>query len=220
MVDAGSLARALNVAPSEVQALVRRGMPKAARGRFDLGPCLTWLVRDLQARLASRESNASAVSVDVAAAMADTTPRTIRAWIRGEGLPILRAGNRGPGQAAVIDAVGFVRWLVARRTTAEGDLDLDQERARLAKAQADKTEQEVELRAGRMLDAGDVDQWVAGMINTAKQRLLEIPASVAARVPSEVSVQVEADTRRLLYEALCDLAAAGEQRPRGTGELS
>jgi phage terminase Nu1 subunit (DNA packaging protein) len=86
-------------------------------------------------------------------------------------------------------------------------LDLQAERARLAKWQADKTEQEVELRAGRMLDRDQVAAWVADDYATVKARLVQIPDAVAAALPIDVAQRVAADVRTLIFEALAELSA-------------
>lgn len=153
------------------------------------------------------------ISVSTAAAMAQVTANTIRAWIRGEELPVARVGGKGPGRGTRIDAIEFVRWLTARVATPPGSLDLDQERARLAKWQADSKHQDVEVRAGELLQRDDVLAWVAAMINTAKQRLVQIPATIAAQVPHEISAAVAEAARRSIYEALADLAAHGAGPP-------
>lgn len=51
LVGVNKVAKALNVEARTVQRLVNEGMPKAAHGKYDLGACLLWYVRYLQAAL-------------------------------------------------------------------------------------------------------------------------------------------------------------------------
>jgi hypothetical protein len=152
------------------------------------------------------------ISVATAAEMAQVSPKTIRGWIRHESLPLAHAGSKGPGRGARIDAIAFVRWLLARQ--AYGEFDLEQQRARLAKWQADRVHQDVEVRGGKLLPADDVESWVAAMIATAKTRILDIPAAVGNLLPREHAVMAETEARRIVHEALADLAATGSRAPR------
>jgi phage terminase Nu1 subunit (DNA packaging protein) len=110
------------------------------------------------------------------------------------------------------DAQALVRWRT-EKLEGSGTLDLNAERARLAKWQADKTEQDVELRAGRMLDAEAVQQWVAGMIATARQRLVQLPETVRQIAPPEHGERITREVRRLVHEALAELAASRGDAP-------
>jgi phage terminase Nu1 subunit (DNA packaging protein) len=85
--------------------------------------------------------------------------------------------------------------------------DLDAERARLAKWQADKAEMEVELKAGRMLDRDETLAWISDDYATVKARLIQIPDAVSAALPADIAPRVAADVRTLLYEALAELSA-------------
>ena len=49
-----TLARAMNITPRRVQQLAKEGMPKAERGLYDLGACMAWYIRYLQAVVEKR----------------------------------------------------------------------------------------------------------------------------------------------------------------------
>lgn len=51
------------------------------------------------------------LTVDQAAEQLDVSAKTIRQWIRDCGLPILRAGGKGPNQGALIDGARLPAWL-------------------------------------------------------------------------------------------------------------
>ena len=50
-VDVGKVANVLNLTEQRVQQLVKDGLPREARGRYDPEKCLRWYVRYLQAAL-------------------------------------------------------------------------------------------------------------------------------------------------------------------------
>lgn len=56
-----------------------------------------------------------ALTVDQAAERFDVTPKTIREWIRLDGLPVLRTGGKGPGAGALIDGARLPAWLREHR---------------------------------------------------------------------------------------------------------
>ena len=53
-VEVKQLMQALNVSEVHVGRLVKEGMPKEARGKYDLGKCMLWYIRYLQAALKRR----------------------------------------------------------------------------------------------------------------------------------------------------------------------
>lgn len=146
--------------------------------------------------------NPSALNQQQAAYYCEVTARAFRDW----NVP------RNPdGSYELLTVLRFER---ARRGTGAGELDLTTERARLAKWQADKTHQDVEIRAGKLLLEDDVRQWVAGMIAVARQRLVQIPETVRQVVHPDHAEGVTRDVRRLIYEALAELEARGSSAPR------
>ena len=56
-VEIKQLMQALNVSEVHVGRLVKEGMPKEARGKYDLGKCMLWYIRYLQGALKRRSGN-------------------------------------------------------------------------------------------------------------------------------------------------------------------
>jgi phage terminase Nu1 subunit (DNA packaging protein) len=56
LVDVKHVAKALNLTPRRVQQLVPEGLPKELRGKYDLGKCMLWYIRYLQAALEKKSS--------------------------------------------------------------------------------------------------------------------------------------------------------------------
>jgi hypothetical protein len=55
------------------------------------------------------------MTVSEAAEMAGVSEKSIRLWIVQNGLPVLKAGAKGPNQGALIDAARFPGWLEKKR---------------------------------------------------------------------------------------------------------
>jgi len=138
------------------------------------------------------------------AAVFGVTPRTVRDWTAA-GMPRNADGS--------YQARACIDWHVARKLGPDG-LDLNAERARLAKAQADKTEIENEVRAGRLLEQDRVIREVGDMLAAFRARVLAIPGAVAQRVPHHLAGRVQAELRRLIHEALTELADYRPGPPR------
>jgi phage terminase Nu1 subunit (DNA packaging protein) len=51
VVSVGKVAKALNLTPQRVQQLANEGLPREDRGKYDLGKCMLWYIRYLQAAL-------------------------------------------------------------------------------------------------------------------------------------------------------------------------
>lgn len=58
------------------------------------------------------------LTVTEAAKIARVTEKTIRAWIVEGGMPLIREGEKGPGNGAIIDAARFPHYLQERRARA------------------------------------------------------------------------------------------------------
>jgi phage terminase Nu1 subunit (DNA packaging protein) len=59
-----TVAKALNITPRRVQQLVHEGMPKGARGEYDLGACMVWYIRYLQAALERASPNGTGAAAE------------------------------------------------------------------------------------------------------------------------------------------------------------
>jgi hypothetical protein len=56
-IEVRQLMQALNVTERRIGQLVKEGMPKEARGKYDLGKCMLWYIRYLQAALKRRSGS-------------------------------------------------------------------------------------------------------------------------------------------------------------------
>ena len=88
-----------------------------------------------------------------------------------------------------------------------GRLDLQQERARLARVQTERQELQLARERGQLLPAADVEVVWCGYIANARARLLALPEVAAPRVVGETVVAATTILRGLVYDALEELAA-------------
>lgn len=113
------------------------------------------------------------------------------------------------------DAPGRGQWDIAACTRAyiahlreqaagragDGELDLVEERARLAKEQADRHEMENAVRRGELLERAHVDAAVIGAFARVRARLLAIPSKLA---PQVVQSDEPAEAEQMIRAAVCD----------------
>jgi phage terminase Nu1 subunit (DNA packaging protein) len=67
MASSEAVAKACNLTTRRVQQLVKLGMPKTAKGEYELGPCMAWYIKFLQQELDRRGPSASAASAGIIA---------------------------------------------------------------------------------------------------------------------------------------------------------
>ena len=88
-VDVQAVAKALNLTPRRVQQLKSEGMPSVGRGQYELGPCMAWYIRYLQAALEKRGPNVIPDTPDLLA------EKTRLAREQGDKLSIENSIKRG-----------------------------------------------------------------------------------------------------------------------------
>src|SRR4051812_35724516 len=140
------------------------------------------------------------------------------------GLPAKKKTS-SRGETWQVDTVQAVAWVVTRAMTEAGmvasgaaPLDLDAERARLAKEQADRTAMENDRRRGKLVDADAVERLIERLVGAANARLGALPSKLApvvraddpatARRHLELAVEeVRSELRRLDVDEARDAAA-------------
>lgn len=110
-----------------------------------------------------------------------------------------------------------IREQAAGRATG-GDLNLAHERARLAKLQADKVELDLAKMRGDLIPADEVEREWSDIIAAVRARLLALPSQAAAELAGKVPRrEVEALVRRVVYQALRELARDGQAEDEAEG---
>jgi phage terminase Nu1 subunit (DNA packaging protein) len=106
--------------------------------------------------------------------------------------------------------IARLRESAAGRANA-GDLNLTDERARLAKEQADAKEMENAITRGELVYIEDVAKRVEVALSNVKTKLLAVPTKVAAEAAAaDDAKEVQALIERHIIEALNELAGINE----------
>jgi terminase small subunit / prophage DNA-packing protein len=135
-------------------------------------------------------------------------PGRITKWER-DGLPVAERGTKGrPSQ---FDPQAVQQWLDARESTAQtpDHLDLAQERARLARLQADRVALDIAVKEGQLVPASEVEAAWASLVLSARERLLALPSIALQR--GVVDAAGEDQLIQLVRESLDELT--GRQDP-------
>lgn len=108
----------------------------------------------------------------------------------------------------VPSVMGYIKYLQERASGREIlSTDAHLERARLLKAQADKTELEVKAMNGELIAAEQVEILWSGLVSAFRSRMLGLPVRCANLVMSMDSYQeIEGCLRSHIYEALEELS--------------
>ena len=106
--------------------------------------------------------------------------------------------------------IGYINHLRAQAAGRSGnklDLNLVDERARLAKAQADKTEMEVEVLKENLLAADSVlSEWQA-CIASCRAKLLSLPTKLAFKISNiDETHEIERFLKHSINESLIELS--------------
>lgn len=114
------------------------------------------------------------------------------------GCPVFSKHESGSIES--LNLSDMAAWRV--KQTNESD-ELNIEKTRLTKAQADKTELEVEVLRGSLVPVDKVEMIWANLCAGARNRLLSIPYKTAIIVQGVTEFQaIETAVRSLIYEAL------------------
>lgn len=136
------------------------------------------------------------------AALLGVHPQTITDW-EGQGCPIAKRGGRGVSSKYRVSDV--YQWRIdSARQVSETTLTLEQERARLAKAQADGKEMENRQRRGELLPRAQVVAEGQALVRGWSAKLRGLPRKLvnAGLVPRDR----EADARGLVLSVLSDIS--------------
>lgn len=150
------------------------------------------------------------VNAATLAAFFGVSVSSVANWRRA-GMPCLDPGKRG--HPAEYDAPECIRWHIQQRSGNVDVLDLNEERARLAHHQANKTAVEESILKGEVVRTLDViNTWLV-MIGAARAKILGCSVKLAGRLNDGLST----DEKRKIIEtehrqALEELSGSGLPR--------
>ena len=117
-----------------------------------------------------------------------------------------------------IDCAWFAKWLKDRHARDFGVTDdgkiynFEAERARKMKHDADVAEMESGVMRGELIRAEDVERTWAGIIASARTRILALPPELAMLVAApDKRVEVQAIAQRIVDAALTELADGSQE---------
>ena len=135
--------------------------------------------------------------------------RTLSTWQK-DGLPI----EQKQGRENLYDTAKVIQWLIQRHglslTRSGGEvLDLEAEKARLTKAQADSAELKLAQQQGQLLAANEVQAVWEDYILACRAKLLAMPSKLAAILAHESEpTLVQVTLQAAIHEALNELSQA------------
>lgn len=116
-------------------------------------------------------------------------------------MPIAVQG--GPGVPGEYDAPSCIRWLVEREVRkVQGESPKD----RLSRLQGDQLEMDLAERRGKLIEAGAVEPMMRAAIVSARERIRNEPARLAAALEGKDKAERETLLRALFDEALTKLS--------------
>ena len=135
------------------------------------------------------------------------TTRTIQAWGKRQSDPLPAAERTIRGQAKTYDPQVAVRWYLRNELAKLGPdgevLDLNAERARLAKQQADKIEMENARLRGELVPVAVVRRYLEGILMAFRSRVLAIPQNLRRWSSVSVPYQRRGMKLKTTYTKLC-----------------
>ncbi len=135
------------------------------------------------------------------AAIFGVTPRTINEW-QDAGMPVAVQG--GPGVPGEYDSEACIRWRVEREVAKVQGPETPKDR--LARLQGDDLEMKLARERGKLIEKAAVEPAMRAAIVSARERVRNEPARIAAQMESLDRAGREALLRDLLDEVLTKLS--------------
>ena len=150
------------------------------------------------------------LDLDEIARLFRVTPQAVHKWV-ASGLPVKVRGTRGGARRKTrISLRQAAEWYFDRNFER---LELDRQRTRLAEEQADKLADEKALRRAELIRIADAEDWYHQHVGRARARLTCIADALGRCCAGEHAALVTEHARRLIGEAIAELAA-GRPGPR------
>ncbi len=126
---------------------------------------------------------------------------TVDSWVR-KGCPVIENGKKGV--PSKYDTVAVINWVYQDN---DDGLDLQQEKAKLAKMQTEKAAIQIAEMKGELVDAEEVkESWIT-MITACRAKLLALPTKIAGDVFGvNTQAEIQAIIKREIYQALTELS--------------
>lgn len=144
--------------------------------------------------------------------------RSLTEWQK-EGLPVSEK-NKWRGASNFYDTEEVVKWMVARGAGRKSGSDLEGERVRLTKSQADKTELEVEVLRGNLIATEEVELLWSNLVLNFRGRILGIASKLAVQLVGKKTSEIEKILKNAHVEALIELSENVESKPNESKSIT
>lgn len=147
------------------------------------------------------------------ARMYNVTATVIRGWIQ-KGMPLHRRGTTGGGRNAkstLIRVSDCVRWRekYLKEEKSEAKVEFDEAKRRKMLAEAEKTELEVQVRKGELVEVDEIGKAVESDYMNLRAKLLAIPSSLAPILEvATTAIEIKNCLEDAINEALSELSMA------------
>lgn len=91
--------------------------------------------------------------------------------------------------------------------------DYDAERSRLTHHQANIAALDEEVKRGNLIPVEQVRQYWQGLLASARAKLIGLPVRIASSCSGRSSTELEDESRRIVYEAMEELASGNDGTP-------
>jgi phage terminase Nu1 subunit (DNA packaging protein) len=130
------------------------------------------------------------------------------AWICGVTSRSVRDWADAPRNSdGTYNAQDFVAWFLKRSTLSDEQREFNNQRERLAAAQAEKVEAENLVRRGELVDAQEMMKIWSDVLMAVRSKLLSLPSKIGPQLTNESDTAIiVAKIRAEVYDALAELA--------------
>ena len=140
------------------------------------------------------------------------------AWICGVTSRSVRDWADAPRNSdGTYNAQEFVAWFVKRTSVSDDQQEFNNQRERLAAAQAEKVETENRVRAGELVDAQEMIAIWSDLLAAVRSKLLSLPSKLGPQLINESDIAiVVARIRAEVYQALAELSESDGSAGQGS----
>jgi phage terminase Nu1 subunit (DNA packaging protein) len=130
------------------------------------------------------------------------------AWICGVTSRSVRDWADAPRNSdGTYNAQDFVAWFLKRSTLSDEQREFNNQRERLAAAQAEKVEAENLVRRGELVDAQEMIKIWSDVLMAIRSKLLSLPSKIGPQLVNEPDTAIiVAKIRAEVYDALTELS--------------
>jgi|GEM_PF-5479496 len=206
-ISTSEMAKFLNITVKDLRGLEEAGvLRRVSRNRWNPTDNAHSYLKHLQGLIGAHRDTDGSVSQTQAAGILGVTTRRLRQRDQEEMPPPRDSEGRYP-------CPEFGQWLIEdfRRGLGIGNdgqvYDYEGERARLTHHQANVASLDEQTKTGKLIPAELVLSTWTNKVSDARAKLLALPTRIASACAGRSAPDIEIESRKIVYEALHELAA-------------